>query len=118
MTFNPREFLEVANELGQHTDEARLRTAVGRAYYSVFLEARDKLGLGGQSRHIHGQVIGRLRDKDPAAGNQLDKLETLRGEADYQLRVRDPLHRNWRSNWRDALNYARHISRRLENLQP
>ena len=117
MTFDPREFLRVAGQLAQHNDdEASLRSAVNRAYYSVFLLARDKLGLRGSQRHIHHQVIGKLKNADLAAGNQLDKLETLRGEADYELTVRDPLHRDWTSNWRSAANYAEHISRRLQRL--
>ena len=110
MTFDPREFLRVAADLAQNNDdEASLRSAVNRAYYSVFLQARDKVGLRGNQRHIHGQVIGRLRSADRPAADQLDKLESLRGEADYELIVQDPLHRNWYSNWIAAYNYAQHI---------
>jgi uncharacterized protein (UPF0332 family) len=96
MTFDPSEFLRIANQLAQSTnDEASLRTAVNRAYYSVFLQAREKVGLRGHQRHIHGEVIGRLRRADRAAADQLDKLETLRGEADYELASQNPLHRDW-----------------------
>jgi uncharacterized protein (UPF0332 family) len=117
MTFDPNEFLNVANKLAQNAqDEASLRTAVGRAYYSVFLQACEKLGIQGRRRRVHGFVIGRVRHNDPAAGNQLAKLEALRGEADYQLTVSDPLHRDWRSNWRQASNYAMHIVKRLQRL--
>jgi uncharacterized protein (UPF0332 family) len=117
MTFDPGEFLRVAHELSQHNyDEASLRTAVNRAYYSVFLIARDKVGLRGSQRHIHGQVIGRLRPIDRAAADQLDKLETLRGEADYELMVEDPHHRDWKSNWTNARGFAAHILRRLQKL--
>jgi uncharacterized protein (UPF0332 family) len=117
MTFNPSEFLRVANELALNTDdEASLRSAVSRAYYAVFLQARDCLGLHGHRRTIHGQVIGRLKSADRNAGDQLDKLEVLRGEADYELEVQDPLHRNWRSNWAIASSYAMYISRRLQRL--
>ncbi len=117
MTFDPSEFLNVASELARNPhDEASLRTAVGRAYYSVFLQACEKLGIRGRRRRVHGFVIGRLRHDDPAAGNELAKLETLRGEADYEMTVQDPLHRDWRYNWRAALSYATHISRRLQGL--
>ena len=117
MSFDPNDFLRVADGLAQGSDdEASLRTAVGRAYYGVFLQARERLGIHGQRRRVHGIVIGRLRSADPAAGNQLDKLEALRGAADYDLVVQDPLHQNWQSNWRDASNYARHIARRLARL--
>lgn len=117
MTFDPSEFLRVANELAETVDdEARLRTAIGRAYYAVFLRARDKVGLRRHQRHIHGQVIGRLRDTDRSAADQLDKLETLRGEADYDLDVQDPLHNDWWTNWSSASQFATHILRRLNRL--
>ena len=118
MTFDPADFLRVANELASEGhDEAFLRTAVGRAYYAVFLQAREFLGLRGQRRHIHNTVISRLKRTDFAAGTQLDKLETLRGQADYELLVEDPIHRDWHSNWNTASNYAQHILRRLQRLR-
>lgn len=117
MTFEPSEFFRLANQLAQKTDdEASLRTAVGCAYYSVFLQAREKVGLRGQQRHIHGEVIGRLRRTDRAAADQLAKLEMLRGEADYELAVQNSLHRDWLANWESASHYATHILRRLQRL--
>lgn len=117
MTFNPNEFLRLANVLAANVnDEASLRTAVGRAYYTVVLQARDRLGLRGHRRKIHGMVIGRLKAADRSAGDQLDKLETLRGEADYEMVVEDPLHRNWRSNWSLASSLATSILGRLQRL--
>ena len=117
MTFDPNEFLRFAHEVARDSDdEARLRCAVGRAYYVVFLQARERLGLRGQRRTIHGAVIGRLKSVNRAAGDQLDKLERLRGEADYELVVQDPLHQDWRSNWAFAASYATYISRRLQRL--
>ena len=117
MSFDPNEFLRLAHAIARDSDdEARLRSAVGRAYYAVFLQARERLGLRGHRRKIHGLVIGRLKSVNRAAGDQLDKLETLRGEADYELEVQDPLHRDWRSNWASASSYAAYISRRLRGL--
>ena len=118
MTFNPSEFLRLANELARdNSDEAKLRSAVGRAYYAVFLQARESLGLSGNRRRIHRLVIGRLKGTDRSAGDQLDKLETLRGEADYELVVRDTLHRDWLSNWKSASVYSNNVFRRLRKLQ-
>jgi len=113
VTFDPHEFLRIANELGQHIDdEAKLRAAIGRAYYSVMLRARAGLGVTG-SRNIHSRVISSLRKIDRAAGDQLDKLESLRGVADYELTVIDPMQRDWPSNWQMASSFATHISSRL-----
>ena len=118
MTFDPNDFLRIAYELGQEADdEAKLRTAVGRAYYAVFLRARERLGIR-QRRYVHRLVIGALRRSDRAAGDQLDKLEQLRGFADYDLVVNDPIHQNWAQNWQTASSFASHIWRRLDRLRP
>lgn len=117
MSFNPKEFLRLANDLASNVhDEASLRSAVGRAYYAAMLQAREQLGIPGHRRTIHRMVIGRLKRADRAAGDQLDKLETLRGEADYELVVQDPIHRDWLSNWGLASSYALNITRRLTKL--
>ncbi len=42
--FNPRRFLDFAKRFNLlDLDEADYRTAIGRAYYSVFLVAREEL---------------------------------------------------------------------------
>ena len=113
MTFDPNEFLRLSDELGQDiVDEAKLRTAIGRAYYSVMLRTRQGLGITGK-RHIHDRVIKSLRKVDKAAGDQLAKLESLRGVADYEMTVIDPMHQDWLRNWRIASGFAAHISQRL-----
>ena len=86
---DPRAFLDLANALADAiaADEATLRTTVGRAYYSVFLQARDILGIRGR-RNIHQRVI-----------------------------VADPLHRDWQVNWRQARGFAEHIAGRLSRLE-
>lgn len=42
--FDPSDFLDLAIELGTN-DEARIRTAVGRAYYATFLTARNAFAI-------------------------------------------------------------------------
>ena len=46
-TFNPDEFMRIARELETHImtgfDEAKARTAIGRAYYAAFLHGREKI---------------------------------------------------------------------------
>lgn len=88
-----RDFLDVARRLVTGAMEADRRTAAGRAYYALFLEARDALerwGLGPVGRvQIHNFV--RLKftlagDVDcKQIGRVLDKLGQLRNYADYQV---------------------------------
>lgn len=113
MSFDPVRFLEVAEILGRDTnDQAGLRTAVGRAYWASFLEVRVRLGVRTRTGKVHREVIGLLKKRDQAAGNQLDKLEELRTLADYEL---DQQH-SWRSNWEMARLLANHILEGLRRL--
>lgn len=118
MPLDPRDFLAIAERVATDhlNSEAALRTAVGRAYYATFLRARERLGVGGRHR-IHRKVISALKRADSAAGNQLDKLEELRGIADYDLNVRDPLRSNWNDNWTMAEGFANHVLRRIERIR-
>ena len=119
--FDPERFFEVAefNAGAQGVtapdEEARLRTAVGRAYYASFLAARMRFAVT-RSRSVHQEVIKQLRRRDRAAGDQLDKLERLRTVADYEPVVQSPLHRDWQRNWQFARTYATHVLRRLRTL--
>jgi uncharacterized protein (UPF0332 family) len=108
--FDPTLFLNMAQELGQTSEEERLRTAIGRAYYAVFLVAREKLGVVTR-RRVHQTVIEELK-KTPgmrAIGDQLDRLRQLRTEADYDLRSTS----NWRTNWITAQSLAERLLPRL-----
>ena len=59
--FEPASFLKVAKDLAdQQPDEARLRTAVGRAYYSVFLLARSKTAIPNK-RDVHSRTHAALK---------------------------------------------------------
>lgn len=114
--FKPSEFLLLAKELGcQSTDEARLRSAVGRAYYSVFLIAREKAGVPNK-RNVHSRTHAALK-KMPGcrtAGDMLSKLSRLREVADYELLPTDPLHRDWIQNWSNAQQLADQIVRKVQ----
>ena len=90
--FDPGDFLTLARSLASKpgATEAELRTAVSRAYYAVFLKARENLVRLGrmsptQSGGDHGPVIATLRGHGGPHGDQLDKLRRNRGQADYQL---------------------------------
>ena len=54
--FHPRRFLDLAEGLLAGRDEASLRSAVSRAYYGVFLEARDLLGMTHMGSQVHGEA--------------------------------------------------------------
>ena len=113
MAFDPSRFPDLGNRLAaSDQSEVSLRTAVGRAYYAAFVRARDSLQITGR-RHVHGRVIGAVKRVDRAAGDQLDKLEELRGYADYDMDVTHPLFSDWQANWRKARAFATHVLRRL-----
>ena len=90
--FDPEGFLEVARSLAHKTNptEAELRTAVGRAYYGVFLQAREVLAATGEitptwTPDDHPLVVGALRKRRGPSGNQLHKLRRARNQDDYHL---------------------------------
>jgi uncharacterized protein (UPF0332 family) len=90
MAFNPLRWLELAAELGLRDDEAALRTAVGRAYYAVWLATLASLVISGryesrEGREDHRGVIRALRaNRRGAAANHLQELARLRETADYE----------------------------------
>jgi len=93
--FNPRKFLELANQLirdGAYERHPRARTAMGRIYYTVFLLALRKLqGEGFRIRdqeRIHQFVIETYNTKGLSSiGNGLHQLRERRVDADYHMMV-------------------------------
>lgn len=114
MPFDPQDFFPVAQQLAGAGAEANLRSAINRAYYSVFLVARDRLRLSGTS---HGPVLTATREAHRAAGDQLSELFRLRVLADYNM---DPVpsDNNWGSNWRRAEALARRVRPSVKALVP
>lgn len=100
---DPLDFLKLARELGHDSDEAHLRTAVGRAYYALFLIARTKTGTRGTNK-VHTRVIEAVRKRKEykSIGSYLDSLRRLRTVADYELIPVEPSDRNWANNWSTA----------------
>lgn len=111
----PLAFLRVAQELAREGDEAALRTAIGRAYYALFLMARDKTGVT-STRAVHTEVIWAVRKRPGARAivDQLDALRRLRIIADYQLLPDDPAMRDWPSNWIKAQALVNHLLPKLQ----
>lgn len=98
MSFNWSEYLNLAEMLTGRTtipssQEAKLRSAVSRAYYAAFCQARNHLRdeeghtipPGGQA---HPYVRDALRSSSDRArkqiGNDLDRLRRRRNQADYE----------------------------------
>jgi hypothetical protein len=91
---NGRDFLTVAGEVIRGTTAAHWRTAVGRAYYALFLEGREALlrwGFPPAARdrsHLFVRLCFVLAS-DPDLkdiGRSLEWLGQRRNDADYTLR--------------------------------
>lgn len=113
--FDPLQFLSLARELAREDDdEARVRTAVARAYYAVFLVSREKAAIRGR-RNVHERVIQAVKQRRGyrSTGDQLDALRRLRTVADYDLSPNDPDDRNWAQNWSRAQDITDRVLPRL-----
>jgi len=93
--FKPKKFLKLAAQLirdNDYEEPCRVRTAIGRAYYSAFLYAKERLERLGQAfpddHTVHQAVIDRLMERNfKLLGSQLDELLEARRDADYYMDV-------------------------------
>lgn len=89
--FNPLDFLDMAEELKSATDETKIRTSIGRAYYAAFLYAREWLrgknwSLYGDGRDHREVPKGLKHYKGRKLKGKMDSLRrNYRNEADYNL---------------------------------
>jgi len=90
-----RRFLDVARAVVQGQTEAHWRTAAGRAYYALLLEARTALQRWGfptpPRDRVHAfvrlQFTSAARRDVKEIGYALEDLGKLRNQADYQLGI-------------------------------
>jgi uncharacterized protein (UPF0332 family) len=90
---DPRDFLNVADDLVTGVSEAEWRSGVSRAYYSAFHVARTLLSRCGfavpRADQAHSYLWLRLSNTGrldvDIAGNDLNDLRGLRNWADYDL---------------------------------
>ena len=90
---NPREFQELARKLADGDSPAEFRTAVSRAYYSVFNVGAELMkGMGfaiSESPSGHGELEYKLSNSKhldvEKVGSQLADLRSRRIHADYRL---------------------------------
>jgi hypothetical protein len=114
--FAPEHFLNIAEQLaGDDANEAMFRTAVGRAYYAVFLLARARSGVIGQSA-AHARVRTALSPASPRLASLLGTMANLRNVADYDLLPADQNLRDWRRNWGETRRNATRVLEELAKL--
>lgn len=90
---SPREFLVIAKRLAHEPTEAAWRTAVSRAYYSMFHECRDQLAVWGfVTRHsdqahlaVSRRLLGSQLQPLVDAAQLLTDSKRVRNHADYEL---------------------------------
>lgn len=113
--FQPSEYLQIAKALAaQNPNQASFRAAVSRAYYAVFLIARDKAHIPGKER-LHELTKAAIQIRSFAAGGEYESLRQLRVQADYFLVPSDPAYEDWLNNWKDAEFYADSLLEFLDN---
>ncbi|MGK7926998.1 MAG: HEPN domain-containing protein [Spirulina sp.] len=96
MSFNWLEYLQLAQQLSGNAKisasrESRLRSAISRAYYSVFIQARnylrDREGLAIPLKNSHRYIIQTFKTHANIdyreIGNNLERLRIRRNQADY-----------------------------------
>lgn len=91
MSFDWKDYVYLAKELLNRTEESCLRSSISRAYYGVFCIARNRKGYKNyrlkKGENLHWVVINTYKnstDRDEQnIGQILDKLRKLRNDADY-----------------------------------
>ncbi len=115
--FDPLLYLSLARELAnQNATEVNYRTAIGRAYYALFLLARGKSNITG-SEDVHKRVGSVVSSKSgySIVGSQLRALHRMRVEADYYLTPSDTSFEDWERNWKDAEHLVNAILPKLQS---
>lgn len=84
--FNPEEVLEVAEHLLEREGEGSIRSAVSRAYYGVFLLARDLADIDDESPTVHVDTWRHYVDRrESVVADGLRQLRKQRNVADYDV---------------------------------
>jgi hypothetical protein len=114
--FDPLDFLRLADELAaDDADEAALRTAIGRAYYAVFLLARSKTPIRDR-RAAHVRVRESISPTNQRLASLLGGMSRYRDIADYEPIPANPQFRDWRRNWEIIRRNANDVLDELSTL--
>ena len=92
MSFDWKDYIDLAEDLLSNKKESYLRSSISRAYYGVFCLARNKKNYQKyrtqKGENIHWMVINAYRkSNDPLEqriGINLDNLRRTRNDADYK----------------------------------
>lgn len=109
---DPLEWIEVADSLVSDGDEARIRAAIGRLYYALFIKNRDALAARGLLEvrgddADHRAVFDALRsNRRASAAMALRDLRTYRNTSDYAVNAEVGT-----TDWRKARQLARDVIR-------
>lgn len=94
--FNWNEYLTLAEELSQRTDESSKRSSISRAYYSAFCNARAYLSkkefMYSSKDSAHAKVwnsFSMLGSKGQKISIDGDRLKRRRVRADYENEMSD-----------------------------
>jgi hypothetical protein len=114
--FDPLEFLRLADALvTDDADEATLRTAIGRAYYAVFLLARAKTDVRGR-RQVHERVRVAISPVNDRLAALLGTISTARYVADYEIRPTNENFTDWKRNWERVRRNVASVLEELDTL--
>lgn len=91
MSFDWKDYIDLAEELLNRTEESYHRSSISRAYYGVFCIAKNKKGYRNyklkKGENIHWIVINAYKNSsdinEQNIGRILDKLRKSRNDADY-----------------------------------
>lgn len=125
MSFNWSTYLDLAQELTMQAptslyQEAKLRSAISRAYYAAFCKARNHLrdidGLqvphdGSAHRYVKEQFKGNTLKERKRIGVSLERMKINRGKADY-----DDVVTNLPNTARENLELAKKVCLGLTRL--
>ena len=114
--FDPLQFLRLADEIAtDDADEAALRTAIGRAYYAVFLLARKHTSVRGRHQ-AHHRVREELGGHSSRLAALLGTMASYRDLADYDLQPVNQQRQDWQRNWRLVRKNANEVLDELSKL--
>jgi len=115
-SFDPLSFLTLGRQLAQQSGgEAHLRTAVGRAYYALYLYTRLKVLKKAYASHRKVFTLARQKDKQEgtAVADKLNDLYDLRKLADYHF---EPVpYSDWKHVWSRARSIVDHILPQMQS---
>jgi len=96
MPFDWNDYARLADELSKREDEASLRTAISRLYYSVYHQARDyllvknvPLSTTDSSHKVVWKTYLRMGGSCGAVGRSGERIQDNRRTADYDTNVSD-----------------------------